>query len=99
LNSRLLDFFHHHISTTFRGGYFSYGKQFIAQLPIRPINFSDASERAEHDAIVKLVERILAAKRVDPDADTSAWEREIDERVYSLYDLTPDEIKIVEDTR
>jgi hypothetical protein len=28
-------------------------------------------------------------------ADTSAWEREIDERVYRLYRLTPDEITLV----
>lgn len=99
LNSRLLDFFHHRISTTFRGGYFSYGKQFIAQLPIRPINFGIASERAEHDAIVNLVERILAAKRADPNADTTAWERDIDERVYRLYGLTEDEINIVEERK
>jgi adenine-specific DNA-methyltransferase len=98
LSSRLLDFFHHRISTTFRGGYFSYGKQFIAQLPIRPINFKDSSERAEHDAIVKLVERILAAKRAAPNADTSNWEREINERVYRLYGLTAEEIRIVEES-
>ncbi|NWF65815.1 MAG: Eco57I restriction-modification methylase domain-containing protein, partial [Chloroflexi bacterium] len=53
--------------------------------------------RAEHDALVKLVERILAAKRADAAADVSAWEREIDERVYRLYGLTPAEIKIVEE--
>lgn len=29
----------------------------------------------------------------------SARQREIDERVYCLYDLAPDEIKIVEDTQ
>jgi adenine-specific DNA-methyltransferase len=40
--------------------------------------------------------RHLAAKRSNPQADTSAWEREIDERVYRLYGLTPAEIKIVE---
>jgi hypothetical protein len=28
----------------------------------------------------------------------SAWEREIDELVYALYGLTPDEIKLVEGT-
>ncbi len=39
LNSRLLDFFLHKISTPFRGGYWSYGKRFIEQLPIRPIDF------------------------------------------------------------
>ena len=29
LNSRLLDFYVHSISATFRGGYWSYGKRFI----------------------------------------------------------------------
>ena len=32
-------------------------------------------------------------------ADTGAWEREIDERVYRLYGLTKDEIKLVEGER
>lgn len=32
----------------------------------------------------------MKAKRADPDANTSAWEREIEERVYRIYGLTPD---------
>lgn len=48
------------------------------------------------DARVKRVDKILAAKRADPAADVSAWEREIDERVYRLYGLTKEEIKLVE---
>lgn len=55
---------------------------------------------AEQQApIVALVDKILAAKRADPAADVSAWEREIDERVYKLYGLTAEEIKIVEEIR
>ena len=46
--------------------------------------------------IVKLVDCILAAKKRDPDADTSAWEREIDQLVYQLYGLTEEEIEVVE---
>jgi hypothetical protein len=94
----LLDFFLHRISTPFRGGYWSYGKRFIEQLPIRPIDFAAASERTEHDVLVALVERILKAKRAETGADTAALEREIDERVYRLYGLTVDEIKIVEES-
>ena len=45
-----------------------------------------------------LAERVLAAKRADPAADSSALEREIDQRVDALYGLTADEIKIVEDS-
>jgi hypothetical protein len=39
----------------------------------------------------------MTAKRANPQADTSAWEQEIDQRVYRLYGLTPEEIKIVEE--
>jgi hypothetical protein len=41
---------------------------------------------------------ILAAKQRDAGADVSALEREIDELVYALYGLTPEEIKIVEES-
>ncbi|MDT7542287.1 MAG: hypothetical protein QOE33_2191, partial [Acidobacteriota bacterium] len=50
----------------------------------------------EEPLIIKLVDRILAAKRDDPQADTSKLEREIDHLVYQLYELTADEIAIVE---
>ena len=56
------------------------------------------AEQAEHDALVGLVDRILKAKRAKPSADTTALEREIDERVYRLYGLTPQEIQIVEES-
>ncbi len=45
---------------------------------------------------VEPAERMLAAKRANPQADTSPLEREIDELVYQLYGLTEEEIEIVE---
>jgi hypothetical protein len=44
----------------------------------------------------RLVDEILAAKAKDAKADTSALERRIDNLVYRLYNLTEDEIKVVE---
>lgn len=35
----------------------------------------------------------------DPNAYTSAWRRKLDDRGSRLYDLTQDEIKIVEEAR
>lgn len=96
LNSALVDFFLKRVSSTFRGGYFAYSRQFIEHLPIHLLNLSDAVERAWHDAIVELVDRILSTKSADPMADTSAPEREIDLLVYDLYGLTEEEIAIVE---
>jgi hypothetical protein len=46
--------------------------------------------------VERLVERILSGKARDAETDTSALEREIDELVYALYGLTPEEIKLVE---
>jgi len=46
--------------------------------------------------IVRLVDRILAAKQQDGEANTSQLEENIDELVYPLYGLTPEEIEIVE---
>jgi hypothetical protein len=39
---------------------------------------------------------LLAAKQRDPEANTTALEREIDRHVYELYGLTEEEIAIVE---
>ena len=47
-------------------------------------------------AVECLVDRILAAKQRDAVADVSALEREIDQLVYALYGLAPEEIQIVE---
>jgi hypothetical protein len=52
--------------------------------------------RVKHAALVPHVDKILAAQRADAAADVSAWERGIDQRVYRLYVLTAEEIKIVE---
>ena len=45
---------------------------------------------------IRLVDGILAAKQRDPEADTSALEREIDELVYAIYGLTKEEKAIVQ---
>jgi len=46
--------------------------------------------------IESLVDKIIAAKKDNPQADTTPWEKEIDQLVYKLYDLTEEEIAIIE---
>ena len=43
---------------------------------------------------IKIYNNIYCAKQKN--ADTATLEKQIDEMVYKLYDLTPDEIAIVE---
>ena len=73
-----------------QGGFLEYKPMYVAQMPIPPTTPQQQSE------LEKIAEKILAAKKGDPSADMSALEREIDERVYRLYGLTKEEIKIVE---
>ncbi|MFH1911659.1 MAG: N-6 DNA methylase [Pseudomonadota bacterium] len=107
LNSRLLDFYLKQVSTNFQGGYLSAGKQYIEQLPIRVIDFADVADRERHDRMVSLVEEMLALHRQLAAARTAheqenlkrqidAADRRIDRLVYDLYDLTDEEIRIVE---
>ncbi|WRF18398.1 class I SAM-dependent DNA methyltransferase [Helicobacter pylori] len=49
------------------------------------------------DKITDCAERILKSKEKDPKANTQELEKEIDALVYQLYNLTDEEIKIIED--
>jgi hypothetical protein len=47
------------MTNRFRGGYFAVNKQALERLPIRTINFADPADKARHDKIVTLMERML----------------------------------------
>lgn len=64
---------------------------------MRQIPIPDASP-AQQALIVTQGDRILIIKRTAPEADASAWEREIDRLVYALYGLSTSEIALVEET-
>jgi len=62
----------------------------LRKLPIPVISEQDKRP------IIENVAQILAIKNANPNADTSALEQEIDQLVYTLYGLTEEEIKIIE---
>ena len=69
----------------------------IDKAPLLSIPLIYASPE-QQTPIIELVDQILNAKHTNPDSDTSDLENEIDNLVYALYDLTDDEIAIVEGT-
>ncbi|GAA9363579.1 class I SAM-dependent DNA methyltransferase [Helicobacter pylori] len=73
---------------------YRYKKAFIERLPIPQITEKN-QELA--DKITDCAERILKSKEKDPKANTQELEKEIDTLVYQLYNLTDEEIKIIED--
>ncbi|WRB85404.1 class I SAM-dependent DNA methyltransferase [Helicobacter pylori] len=72
---------------------YRYKKAFIERLPIPQITRKN-QELA--DKIIALVDKILKSKEKDPKANTQGLEKEIDALVYQLYNLTDEEIKIIE---
>ena len=62
------------------------------ELASLPIPQATPARQAE---IAALVDKILAAKKSDPGADTSALERAIDNHVFDLYGLAPQERETV----
>ena len=51
---------------------------------------------AQQKPIIDLVDTILTKKKQNPQADTSVEESAIDQLVYKLYELSEDEIKLIE---
>jgi hypothetical protein len=105
LNSKLLEFYLKRISTPMRGGFFRFFTQFLEKLPIRPINFADPADKARHDKMVSLVERMLALHKQSPrmpqeqemvKREIESTDGAIDRLVYELYGLSEEEIKIIE---
>lgn len=90
LNSKLLFFVLSKESNKFRGGYITCTKQYFENLPIKLVS------SILQQPFIEIVDKILTAKKSDPNADTTALETEIDQLVYQLYKLTAEEIKIIE---
>jgi hypothetical protein len=70
-------------------------KVFFENTPIPKITDQNKKDIEE---INKLIDQILLAKKENEDADTKQLEKEIDQLVYGLYDLTPEEIEIIENS-
>ncbi|MBU2446055.1 MAG: Eco57I restriction-modification methylase domain-containing protein [Bacteroidetes bacterium] len=90
INSGLINWFHLKTIYSIRipQGSLKYPVSFFKNLPItEPLNKKSFS---------LLVDKILKAKQQNPQADTKHLEDQIDIMVYKLYELTYDEVKIID---
>jgi DNA-binding protein H-NS len=89
------------------GGYLRFRTKFLEQLPIRTIDFIKFSEKKAHNNLVELVETMLDLNRKIQNTkgnerdliqrQIEKTDREIDEIVYKLYNITNEEKKIIEE--
>ncbi len=81
----------------------------LAMIPIRPVNFDNPAEKSLHDQMVQLVERMLnlnnrllstksSQDKTLLSRQIDSTDKQIDQLVYKLYNLTPEEIKITEES-
>ncbi|GAA9869316.1 hypothetical protein VN0646_00810 [Helicobacter pylori] len=96
LNSKLMTYFYKKkfFPTHMQGGAFGFDTLSVETLPIPQIT---KSNKPTAHKITDCAKAILEAKEKDPKANTKELEKEIDALVYQLYNLTDEEIKIIEE--
>ncbi len=92
LNSKVSEWYFNLIGTTTGMGTNRWKKYKIELLPIK------IASQAQEREIEILVDQILTIKKLNSLADTTDLENQIDQLVYQLYDLTEEEINIIEDS-
>jgi type I restriction-modification system DNA methylase subunit len=106
LNSKLGWFLISSYCTQIQSGYQLIFKYF-GRIPIHMIDFSDPDDKSHHDKVVMLVKHMLELheqlSKATEESEKTVLQKQIDEtdqqldnQVYELYDLTPEEIAIVE---
>jgi hypothetical protein len=105
-NSKLIEFFWKIMFSDFKSSFPQVTIFSLSQIPIHLINFSDPAEKAMHDKMVSLVERMLVLHKQSPRTpqesemvkrEIESTDKVIDKLVYELYGLSEEEIEIVEE--
>jgi predicted type IV restriction endonuclease len=107
LNSKLCTFMFSMISSEIRGGFYRWKRQYMNQLPIPVIDSENASKKLKHTKMVELVDQMLELQKKFHSTKLETEKKlfknqidildnQIDQLVYELYELTEEEIAIVE---
>ncbi len=91
LNSSTIRFYLNLVAETSGMGTSRWINNYVKEFPIPVVAYE------QQTGIIKIVNQILEVKAADSDANTADLEQEIDERVYALYNLTQEEITIVQE--
>jgi len=89
LNSKPVEFLMRHLSPAVQRGYMEFRTIYVGQVPVPDIPPS------ERQTIEKLVRRLLDLRGEGPAVE--ALEQELNERVYRLFGLTAEEVRLIEE--
>ncbi|HEB9433742.1 TPA: Eco57I restriction-modification methylase domain-containing protein, partial [Campylobacter coli] len=93
LNNPIALFYLEQVYTKLDDTGWQWKKEPVEKIPIPKIN---SKNQKIADELINLVDEILKAKEQDKNANTQELENKINSLVYKLYNLTEDEIKIIE---
>ena len=104
INSRLMNWYYQTLNPEVGEALAEVKRTNVARLPIR---LPQKTDRSRHDKLVALVDKMLTltpklraetndAKRAVLQNAVDATDHQIDQLVYKLYELTPEEIALVE---
>ena len=108
LNSSVFNFLFHKILPKLRGGFFEPGYVFLKDFPIPKLDLSKELGKQRHTKLVDLTDQILSTQKQIATAKIESErklfqqkaaiiDKQINALVYDLYDLTEEEIAIIED--
>ena len=89
LCSKAVSFFYANITSSIRGGYLRFIRQYLEQIPVPP-------GLDQVDELEILVDKLIKTRQGELEGDMTEIEREIDRVVYGLYGLGDGEIGVVE---
>ncbi len=109
LNSSTFFFLFQSMLPKLRGNFYEPSYVFFKNFPIREINFQADQDKIKHGRFIELVEQMLKLSNSLRKSKTGhdktvlqrqidATDRQIDQLVYELYNLTKAEIKIIEES-
>ncbi|MCL2805728.1 MAG: hypothetical protein FWD26_07310, partial [Treponema sp.] len=107
LSSKIFWFFISNTSTALRGNAYRLTPEYINPFPIKLIDNNNKKELHTYNTLVSLVDKMLVLKKEEASEQNDKLktmisrqidgiDRAIDQAVYELYNLTEDEIKVVE---
>ncbi|MEI6088881.1 MAG: DNA methyltransferase [bacterium] len=109
INSKLYSFIYVIMNkyNAMSGGYLNVSKKQLENFIFREIDFANSSEKRSHDRLVSLVDIMLEtqnerlnsqslSQKASLEKKINMLDKQIDRLVYKLYDLSDEEIKIVE---
>jgi hypothetical protein len=69
---------------------------YIKGIHLKKLPLKFPNNKSDEDKFSALVDKIIAAKQQNPAADTKLLEDQIDIMVYKLYELTYEEVKVID---